>query len=203
MVQALSQPLTFDEFIQWHPDDGRIFELIEGKPIEVNPTAPHEKLSGFLSYRLKRCIDDAQLSYFIPKTVTLKPQRGGSGYKPDVAVLDQRELANEPRWVKESTIVNGKSVPLVIEITSTNWRDDYGLKLGEYELMGVLEYWIVDYLAIAAVRHIGSPKQPTVSVYRLMDGEYQISQFRGSERIVSAILSELKLTVADIVHNTQ
>ena len=37
----------------------------------------------------------------------------------------------------------GKSIPLVIEVVSTNWRDDYGHKLVEYEAMGMEEYWIV------------------------------------------------------------
>jgi hypothetical protein len=27
---------------------------------------------------------------------------------------------------------------------STNWRDDYLMKLGEYEKLGIAEYWIVD-----------------------------------------------------------
>ncbi len=199
MVQAVPTLLTFDEFIAWHPNDGRVFELIEGVPLEVNPTGPHEKLSVFLSYRLNRHIDDLKLPFFLPKTVTLKPDRERSGYKPDVAVLDEREMIHEPRWVKESTILNGPSVSLAIEIASTNWRDDYGLKLGEYELMGIPEYWIVDYLAIAAVRHIGTPKEPTVSVYGLADGEYRLTQFRRDEKIDSKVFPALELTVADLM----
>jgi Uma2 family endonuclease len=193
MMQTDLDLMTFDEFLDWHPDDGRIFELIEGLPQEVNPTGPHEKLSGKLSYWLNRFAEEQQLPYFIPKTATLKPHRDKSGYKPDVVILDERSLVNEPRWEKQSTILNGASAPLVIEITSTNWRDDYGIKLGDYELMGVPEYWIVDYLGLAASRLIGSPKQPTISVYNLVAGEYQVSQFRGSERIVSTVLPELNL----------
>jgi Uma2 family endonuclease len=199
MVQTLPKLLTFDEFMQWHPEDGRIFELIEGIPLEVNPTGPHEQLSGFLSYRLNCCIDDHKLAYFIPKTATLKPTRDRSGFKPDIAVLDQQRMADEPRWLKESTITAGKSAPLVIEIASTNWRDDYGLKLGEYELMGVPEYWIVDYLAIAAARHIGSAKQPTISVHYLIDGEYQVRQFKGDACIESAVLPKFRLTVNEML----
>ena len=193
MTQATLDLMTFETFLEWHPDDGRIFELIRGVPQEVNPTGPHEKLSGKLSYWLSRSVEEHQLPYFIPKTATLKPHREKSGYKPDVVVLDERALVNEPRWEKQSTILNGASALLVIEITSTNWRDDYALKLADYELMGVPEYWIVDYLGLAASRYIGSPKQPTISVYSLVDGEYQVSQFRGSERIVSTILPELNL----------
>ncbi|MBW4621353.1 MAG: Uma2 family endonuclease [Cyanosarcina radialis HA8281-LM2] len=198
MVQAIPELLDFDEFIAWHPDDGRIFELILGVPQELNPTGPHEKLAGFLTYRLNDCIYLNHKPYFIPRTATLKPYRDKTGYKPDIVVLDDREMPNEPRWEKASTILNGRSTPLVIEFASTNWRDDYGMKLTDYELMGVLEYWIVDYRGLAAARLIGSPKQPTISVYYLVDGEYQLSQFRYSERVVSHILPELELTAEQI-----
>jgi len=188
--QMALEQMTFEEFLTWHPEDGRIFELMEGVPQEVNPTGTHEKLSGFLTFELGIVLQQYSYPYFIPKTATLKPVRDKFGYKPDVVVLDEQALVNEPHWEKQSTILNGASTPLVIEITSTNWRDDYGLKLSDYELMGIPEYWIVDYLGLAASRYIGTPKRPTISVYYLVDGEYQLRQFRGSEQIVSTVLPE-------------
>lgn len=83
-------------------------------------------------------------------------------------------------------------------MVSTNWRDDYGYKLIDYEAMGIGEYWIVDYLGLGGVRFIGKPKQPTISVYELIDGEYQVRQFRGREVICSPTFPELKLTVEQI-----
>jgi Uma2 family endonuclease len=80
----------------------------------------------------------------------------------------------------------------------TNWRDDYYLKLADYEEMGIPEYWIVDYAALAARKFIGNPKQPTISVYQLIDGEYQVSQFLGSDRIISPSFPELILTAEEI-----
>lgn len=105
---------------------------------------------------------------------------------------------NEPRWDNESIIMFGTSIRLVIEVVSTNWSDDYALKLEDYEAMGIPEYWIVDYLGLGGRRYIGSPKQPTFSVYHLVDGAYQVQQFRGDDRIVSAIFPELNLTVNQI-----
>ncbi len=199
MVQALQQPLTFDEFLAWYPDDGCIYELIDGRVVPVNPTGPHEKLSGFLVNQLNRAIDQANLPYFIPRTATVKPFREQAGYKPDVVILDERSLKDEPRWDKESTIVLGITCKLVIEVASTNWRDDYERKLPDYEEMSIAEYWIVDYLGIAAARHIGKPKLPTISIYVLEDEEYQLKQFRGEERIESSVLPTLALTVDQIV----
>ncbi|MBC6423510.1 MAG: Uma2 family endonuclease [Hormoscilla sp. SP12CHS1] len=72
----------------------------------------------------------------------------------------------------------GESVRLIVEVVSTNWRDDYFLKATDYEEMGIPEYWIFDYRALGGRRFIGNPKQPTISVYTLVDGEYEVSQFR-------------------------
>jgi Uma2 family endonuclease len=200
MVQALSPLMGFEEFLEWHPGDGRLFELIRGIPREVNPKGPHERLGGWLTIELGIEIRQKALPFFIPNTATLKPFRELSGYKPDVVVLDEREMGNEPRWEQQSTIIHGKSVVLAIEIASDNWRDDYELKLGDYEQMGVREYWIADYLGIAAARHIGRPKRPTLSVCRLgEDGEFEIEQFQGDQLILSREFPGLSLTAAQVL----
>lgn len=87
---------------------------------------------------------------------------------------------------------------LVIAVVSTNWGDDYGHKLTDYEALQIPEYWIVDYLGLGGRRYIGTPKQPTLSVYQLHEGEYQVQQFRGSDRLVSATFPELTLTAAEV-----
>jgi Uma2 family endonuclease len=64
--------------------------------------------------------------------------------------------------------------------------------------LGIPEYWIVDYLALGGRKFIGNPKQQTISVYQLIDGEYQVTQFRGNDRIVSLTFPELNLTAQQI-----
>ncbi|MCZ0905316.1 Uma2 family endonuclease, partial [Microcoleus sp. HI-ES] len=61
-------------------------------------------------------------------------------------------------------------IQLAVEVTSTNWEDDYVDKLDEYQRLGICEYWIVDYLAIASRAYLGNPKIPTVFVYSLENG---------------------------------
>ncbi|MHC5825410.1 MAG: Uma2 family endonuclease, partial [Nostoc sp.] len=39
---------------------------------------------------------------------------------------------------------------------------------------------------------------PTISIYQLIDGEYQVTQFRSSDRIVSPTFPELNLTAEQI-----
>jgi Uma2 family endonuclease len=51
MTQSLSKLLTYEEFIQWLPDDGKRYELHDGVIIEISqPTGKHEKV--FLSANL-------------------------------------------------------------------------------------------------------------------------------------------------------
>lgn len=199
MVQAIPQLTTFDEFIAWYPEDGR-YELINGRVCEVKPTGSHEQVGGYLNCKLSVEMDRLELPYFIPKTCTVKPFSEQSGYLPDIVVVDQTKLADEPRWQQESTLIRGESIPLVVEVVSTNWRDDYQRKAADYEEMGISEFWIVDYLGLGGRRYIGTPKQPTFSVYQWMDGEYQVTLFRGDERILSPTFPELALTLNQILH---
>jgi Uma2 family endonuclease len=87
---------------------------------------------------------------------------------------------------------------IAIEVVSTNWRDDYLTKLQEYEEIGIPEYWIVDYLGIGGRRFVGNPKQPTIFVHELVDGEYQVTAFRGGDRVISPTFPELILTANQI-----
>jgi Uma2 family endonuclease len=113
-------------------------------------------------------------------------------------VVNRANLINEPRWKKESILEQGGSIPLAVEIVSTNWRDDYYLKFADYEEMGIAEYWLLDYGAMGGRNFIGNPKQPTISVCNLVDGEYQISKFQDDDRLISQIFPELNLTVNQI-----
>jgi Uma2 family endonuclease len=89
--------------------------------------------------------------------------------------------------------------PGVIEVVSTNWKDDYLTKLAEYEDLGVSEYIIVDYAALGGIRFIGSPKQPTITIYQLENGEYLPGKiFRGDDRIESRLFPNLTLTASQI-----
>jgi Uma2 family endonuclease len=198
MVQAIPQLTTFDEFLAWYPETGR-YELINGRVCEVKPTGLHEQVGGYLNRRLSVEMDRLELPYFIPKSCTVKPFGEQSGYLPDVVVVDQTKLAEEPRWQPASTLIRGASMPLVIEIVSTNWRDDYQRKAADYEEMEIPEFWIVDYLGLGGRRYIGTPKQPTFSIYQWVDGEYQVALFQGKESILSPAFPELVLTLEQIL----
>lgn len=205
MTQALPKIVTFDEFIAWYPENSGVrYELHNGEIVEMaQPTGKHERIKGFAAAELTLEFRRLNLPYFIPNQAIVRPPERESGYFPDVLILNDAALVDEPLWEKSSTVTKGTSIPLVIEVVSTNWRDDYYLKLADYEQMGIPEYWIVDYGALGARKFIGNPKQPTFSVYQLIDGEYQVTQFRGSNKIISPTFPELNLTAEQVFNAGQ
>ena len=120
MVQAISKLMTFDDFLAWYPEEGR-YELINGRVQEVKPTGAHEQVGGYLNRRLSVEMNRLELPYFISKSCTVKPFSEQSGYMPDVVAVDRAQQGDEPRWQRESTLIRGLSMPLVVEIVSTNW----------------------------------------------------------------------------------
>ncbi len=199
MITTISQPITLEEFWDWYPDGYGRYELHNGAIFEMQPIGNHEQVISFLTIKLAVQIEKLGLPYLIPKQALIKPiDSNKSAYNPDVLILDQSNLNNEPLWKTRSTITQGKTVPLVIEVVSTNWGYDYGHKLIDYEALGIAEYWIVDYLGLGGKRYIGDPKKPTISIYQLIDDEYQVQQFRDNDNLVSSIFPNLNLTAQQI-----
>ncbi|BAY97464.1 hypothetical protein NIES37_14060 [Tolypothrix tenuis PCC 7101] len=200
MTQSISKLVTFEEFVDWLPENsGLRYELHNGSIVEMaQPVGEHEEVKGFIARKVTVEFDRLDLPYVIPNQAIVRPPEKDSGYFPDVLVLNRANLVNEPLWKKESTVSLGASIPLVIEVVSTNWRDDYYLKYADYEEIGISEYWIIDYAALGGRNFIGNPKRPTISVCHLVDGEYQISKFQDSERIICQTFPELNLTPKQI-----
>ena len=146
----------------------------------------HENVARFILFAFNDEVRRLGLDYIVERnavvrTVTKKGQV--QGRNPDVSVID--------RTLWESDLTSyaalGEPFQLAVEVASTNWRDDYIDKLDEYQRLGILEYWIVDYLPLATAEYIGENKAPTVSVYMLTNDQYQVSQFRNTDRIICYI----------------
>jgi len=198
MVQALRQPITVDEFIAQYGDDDR-WELIDGELIDMEPTGPHEQVAAFVGRKLNVEIDRDNRPFFIPSRCLINALGTNTTFRPDVVVLDQSALVNEPLWQREPVITLGKSVKVVVEVVSTNWQNDYARKAEDYETLEIPEFWIVDYLGLGGKKYIGFPKQPTVSIYELVQGEYLVKQFRGNEKLQSLTFPGLNITAAQVL----
>ncbi|MBD2137939.1 Uma2 family endonuclease [Anabaena sp. FACHB-1237] len=193
--------LDFVQFLQQRPDDG-IYELVNGEIVKVEAIRAHKNVARYLMFGFNDEIRRLQLDYIVDKdivirTVTNKGEQRGRN--PDVSVV----VAS--LWNTNVTAYGALTEPiqLAVEVTSTNWEDDYIDKLEEYENLGVKEYWIVDYLAIASRSYLGNPKLPTVFVYELVDGKYQQKAFTGTDKIISPTFPELNITVEDVINASQ
>lgn len=202
MTSAVLKPLSFAEFLRYDAPDDRIYELVEGQLVPMaEPVDAHEAIAGELFFQFMLLIRQQKLGFAVRQRLAVEvvgKQGAGNARKPDVVVITReqaRETAAKPAGVKQP--------PLVVEVVSTNWRDDYVIKLAEYERTGIPEYWIVDYAAIAPQKYTGSPKQPTISVYRLVEGNYEVERFQGDDRIISPTFPDLELTVNQLVESTE
>ncbi len=194
-----SQFLTLETFINQY-SDSPCYELVDGELIDMEPTGLHETVSGKLATHIGIALIAEKPSWFIPRTCLIRPfANTPTARRPDIIVLDETLLVHEPLWKKEPVITLGKSIKLVVEVVSSNWETDYARKVEEYALLGIREYWIVDYQGLGGVAFIGKPKQPTFTVGELIDEEYQQKQYRLMEPIVSPSLPSLKLCLNDIL----
>jgi Uma2 family endonuclease len=189
--------IDVDRFIAQYGDDNR-YELIDGELIEMEPTGPHEQVAALISRKLNVEIERQGLPYFIPHRCLIRPLGMISAFRPDVVVLDEQALGQEPLWLREPVVTHGTTVKLVVEVVSSNWQNDYARKYEDYEALKIPEYWIVDYLGVGGKYYIGSPKQPTVTINRLVNDAYEKVLLRQGELMVSSLFPHLQLATAQL-----
>lgn len=194
--------LTFAEFLEKYPDGYGIFELINGEIVQMEPTRAHKNVARYLVKAFDRESERLGLDYIVDKDIVIRTVTADGeerGRNPDVGVVSQA------LWNSNVTAYGALTEPIqvAVEVTSTNWEDDYVDKLDEYQRLGIPEYWLVDYLAIASRSYLGNPKVPTVFIYQLVEGQYQVQVFRGNDRILSPTFPELQLTVDQILDASQ
>ena len=196
MVQALATPQikTFEEYLKYDDGTDTLYELVEGVLVPMaDPIGRHESFTSCLCNTLECHFSEEELDFVARPQLSVKidlPGRRPTGRKPDLAVVTKQQ------WDDCSDIeAAAYELPrLVIEVVSTNWKDDWIIKLEEYESAGISEYWIFDYRALANLEYLEA-KEPTLVVCHLVNGSYQMRQFRGSMPIVSPLFPRLKLSV--------
>jgi Uma2 family endonuclease len=130
---------TAEEFFIVTPKESTAeqYELLDGEIVALaSPKTIHQKLVRELSFAIHSYIKSNRGSCEVmisPYDVKLDDY---NVVIPDVSVIcdptkiDDRRCNGSPDWI--------------IEVTSSNRRDDYVRKLSLYEKFGVREYWIVD-----------------------------------------------------------
>jgi Uma2 family endonuclease len=208
MAIATNQPqqLTFEQFLEQLPDEEGRYELVNEEIVRILSTRKHDNIADFIADAFNAEVRRSNLNYRVSGRIvirTFNEQGKAQGRHPDVSVVDKTI------WDANLSAYSALTEPLqlAVEIVSTNWEDDYIDTLDEYQRLGIAEYWIVDYLAIsfgsatriASRTYLGNPKEPAVLVYLLNEsGVYQMTSYRGDERIISRTFPELALTVAQV-----
>ena len=196
MTQAL-KIITFEDFLESRPENGH-FELVNGKIVRILATRQHENVAEFILFAFYDEIKRLNLNYRASSRIVIATHTADGieqGRHPDVSLVN-RELCDSSVKAYSALL---QPLQLAVEVVSTNWEDDNVDKLDEYQRLGIQEYWIVDYLALASRADLGNPKVPTVFVYYLVNGKYKVSSFSGSSRIISPTFCELELTVEQIL----
>ncbi len=193
------KPLSFDDFVAQYGGDNR-YELIDGEVFDLEPTGKHEEVVAFITTKVCVQIDFTGLPWFVLQRPLLRPPHiDMTAFRPDVAVVDLNELVKEQLWSKECILNSGSSIKFIAEVVSGNWQNDYARKVEDYAALGIAEYWIADNAGLGGVWHISHPKQPTLLICILANGQYKIQQLRGDDPIVSPTFPGLKLTAAQVL----
>ncbi|MCA6504286.1 MAG: Uma2 family endonuclease [Pseudanabaena sp. M135S2SP2A07QC] len=191
--------LTYEEFLEICPKDGK-YELVDGELVAVANTRQHENIVAFIYKKFDREIDRLSLDFVVRQNVSIKTNKINGlsqGRVPDISVIDRNTWYSNPS--DYSSLI--EPIQLAIEVVSTNWTDDYIEKFDEYQRLGIPEYWIVDYKAIASREFLGNSKIPTIFVNLLdANGKYQTSKFTGEAIVKSKTFPELGLTAAQILN---
>ena len=199
ITTSLKSQLTFEKFLSQLPDEEGYYELVNGEIMRKLPTRRHETIAEYITDLLKDEVKRLKLNYWISGRIVIQTETAQGqeqGRHPDITVVDKT------LWEAQPTAYSALIEPpqLVVEIVSTNWEDDYVDKLEEYQRLGIPEYWIVDYLAVASRSYLGNPKLPTVFVCVLDENKtYQMNRYQGSDRIISPTFPEFALTVEELL----
>lgn len=174
--------LTFEDWRRF-PDDGNLYEIIEGELfVSPPPTLRHQRIGRNLLRFLDRYLEVRSRGeiFYAPAGVRLSDE---DVVEPDLVVL-LREHAD--RAADDAYVLGAPD--LVVEILSPGTAGrDLGSKRALYESAGVPEYWIVD------------PVGATIQVLALEEGIYrEAALYRRGDTLISPLLPELEIPVSEI-----
>lgn len=196
-MTVTNQKLTFQEYLSFCETTNDRFELERGKLIPMMPpTWLHLAIAKFL----ERAFDDEITRLNHPWEAFREPGQqteSDTSRLPDVSIVPLESISD----CFDQTAILTVAAILIVEIVSESTAlKDYREKVAEYQAKGVPEYWIVDPDPFGAAKYIGSPKRPTVSIYTLVNGVYQVQRFQGDDRLISTIFPELTLTANQVLN---
>ncbi|MBW4527868.1 MAG: Uma2 family endonuclease [Phormidium tanganyikae FI6-MK23] len=193
---AKAKKLTFKEYLDFCETSQERYELVRGElQLMTSPTWLHFLIAKFLERAFETEIAELQHSWIVVQGAGQQTTSDTSRL-PDISIVPFDAISD----CLDQTAVLTIAAILVVEVVSDSTAlQDYREKVTEYQNKGIREYWIADPDPFGAAKYIGSPKRPTVSVYSLVDGVYQVKRFQGSDRVISPTFPALQLTAEQIL----
>lgn len=161
-------------------DAGRQIEFDRGC-VEVLdlPTKEHQRMVRFLFRLMDAFVTSRRLGevFFAPPPVRLWNEK----YRePDLIFIkrDRDDIGKYPH-----------GADLVIEIVSDSPSDrkrDLETKVGEYEMAGIQEYWVVD------------PQKTILLVHQLVESKYVVEKFTPGQTTHSNVLEGFSVDIAEL-----
>ncbi|MEP0914351.1 Uma2 family endonuclease [Leptolyngbya sp. GB1-A1] len=193
-------PLTFDQFLDYNDGTETLYELIDGCPLAMpEPSRQHQSITRYLDRVFSDEIEKlGRLWETVRNTAIRVPGRYlADGRRPDLAIvnLPQSEVEQQEKGIK--------TMPhMVIEIASSNWKDDLRDKIFAYLHLQVPEYWIVDYAGQIPEKYCERGRGVKTIVHTLRTvGRYGYDkqEFIGDEVIPCQTFEDLQLTTQQIL----
>ncbi len=193
MIKTPNPTLTFEEYLTYDDGTDNRYELVNGELVMVPlPTADHSDVIDLLSDTFRAEIRTKSHPWIVKRDVGVyvgtAPDTGKDRSRtPDLCLITQAQW-NGLKADKKAAAVLRTPPLLVVEVVSPgSKKTDYETKESEYKTIGIPEYWIVDL------------RKFKVSVLFLVNGNYQIAEFTGNQRIVSQAFSEFPLTAEQML----
>jgi len=178
---SISTKFTYEDLKLIPPDRNR-YEIVDGELfVTPAPRTLHQTIVGNIFAALHQHARQHRLGrvFVAPYDVVLST---GTVLEPDVLFVSTSRL----RYIGEDNLSGPPD--LVVEVTSEGTkRLDREVKLKQYALYGVREYWLVD------------PEGKNVEVFRLKGKEYELAERLGfQDKLASPLFQGLKLAVASL-----
>ncbi len=182
--------LTFQEYLEYEGEPGVRYELVRGQLIPMSAsTHLHTNICKFLLYKLQRYFAAQNLNLVANALATGVRTEENSSRIPDVVVCSQTVWEQVLHRSGAGVLDFDEKPLIVVEIVSSNRRDDYVIKRNEYEMAQIPEYWIID------------PKNKLVRVCANPSKEegYSFDDFTEDRSIVDRQLDQLVLSVKELL----
>jgi Uma2 family endonuclease len=184
--------LTFAEYLKYTDGTDNRYELVNGELIPMSlGTGQHGAIIKFIERVLETEIATINSDWIVlPGLIGVPSPRGGRWDTcriPDIVVIPNEQWRT--LQTREAVIEFNETPPLlVVEVVSESTKTvDYRAKRGEYGVLDIPEYWIVD------------PLLSKVTIFTLTEGWYEPVEFEGLEMIQSPTFPNLHPSVEQIL----